>query len=290
MRKTGCGPERKVLMERTLLKLACVQLLPKAAKRDTYAHIRELIGTVPNGTDLVVLPEMWNGPYDSKRFPDFAEPEGGPSMQFLSALAKEKRVYLCGGSIAERDGDRVYNTAYVFDPDGRCVAKHRKMHLFDIDVTGGQRFFESDTLSPGDSPTVFDTPFGKIGVCICYDLRFPELIRLTVDAGAKILLVPAAFNMTTGPAHWELLFRCRAVDNQIFTVGAAPARDGTASYRSWGHSIVCSPWGDVLAEADETECVLSAGLDLGLVDRVRGELPVLRHRRTDLYRLERIRP
>ncbi|MBR0507605.1 MAG: carbon-nitrogen hydrolase family protein [Clostridia bacterium] len=276
-------------MERTLLKLACIQLLPKATKRETYAHIRALVDTVPEGTDLIMLPEMWNGPYDSKRFPDFAEPEGGPSWRFLSALAKERRAYLCGGSIAERENDRVYNTAYVFDPDGICVAKHRKMHLFDIDVKGGQRFFESDTLSPGDSVTVFDTPFGTIGLCICYDLRFPELIRLTVDAGARIILVPAAFNMTTGPAHWELLFRCRAVDNQVFTVGTAPARDETASYRSWGHSIICSPWGEVLREADEKECVLLASLDLALVDRVRNELPVLRQRRTDVYTIQRNR-
>ena len=274
-------------MERNLLRLACIQLLPKPSKRETYAHIRELVDTVPEGTDLIMLPEMWNGPYDAKRFPDFAEPDGGPSRQFLSALAKEKRVYLCGGSIAEREGDRVYNTAYVFDPDGTCIAKHRKMHLFDIDVKGGQRFFESDTLSPGDSVTVFDTPFGRIGLCICYDLRFPELSRLMTDAGARILLVPAAFNMTTGPAHWELLFRCRAVDNQVFTVGTAPARDETASYRSWGHSIVCSPWGEVLAEADEKECVLFAALDLALVDRVRNEIPVLRQRRTDVYTIRR---
>ena len=290
MKKTGRhGRKGRCEMEQTLLKLACIQLLPKAAKRETYAHIRELADTVPDGTDLIMLPEMWNGPYDSKRFPDFAEPEGGPSWQFLSALAKEKRAYLCGGSIAERDGDRVYNTAYVFDPDGNRIARHRKMHLFDIDVTGGQRFFESDTLSSGDSVTVFPTRFGAMGLCICYDLRFPELARLMVDAGAKILLVPAAFNMTTGPAHWELLFRSRAVDNQVYTVGTAPARDPDASYRSWGHSIVCSPWGEVVAQADETERVLLAALDLAVVDRVRRELPVLRQRRTDLYRLERIR-
>ena len=193
---------------------------------------------------------------------------------------------LCGGSIAEREGERVYNTSYVFDPEGRQIAKHRKMHLFDIDVTGGQRFFESDTLTAGNSVTVFDTPFCRIGLCICYDFRFPELARLTVDAGAKVLLVPAAFNMTTGPAHWELLFRSRAVDNQIYTVGVAPARDPDASYRSWGHSIVCSPWGDVLMQADETETVRITALDLDRLERVRKELPVLKQRRTDVYRLE----
>ncbi|MBR3038587.1 MAG: carbon-nitrogen hydrolase family protein [Clostridia bacterium] len=274
-------------MERNTLRIASVQLAKQPTKEETYAHIRALVGAIPDGAaDLVMLPEMWNGPYDARLFPTFAEPDGGPSWQFLSALAKETRVYLCGGSIAEREGERVYNTSYVFDPEGRQIAKHRKMHLFDIDVTGGQRFFESDTLTAGDSVTVFDTPFCRIGLCICYDFRFPELARLTVDAGAKVLLVPAAFNMTTGPAHWELLFRSRAVDNQVYTVGVAPARDPDASYRSWGHSIVCSPWGDVLMQADETETVRITALDLDRLERVRKELPVLKQRRTDVYRLE----
>ena len=275
-------------MKRTV-RIACVQLAQKETKEQTYAHIRALTGTIPDGAaDLIMLPEMWNGPYEAKRFPSFAEVEGGPSWQFLSALAKEKRVYLCGGSIAERENECVYNTSYVFDPEGNMIAKHRKMHLFDIDVAGGQRFFESETLSAGDSVTVFSTPFCKMGLCICYDFRFPELARLMVDAGAEIILVPAAFNMTTGPAHWELLFRSRAVDNQVFTVGTAPARDPDASYRSWGHSIVCSPWGDVLMQADEAETVRVTELDLDRLEQVRRELPLLRQRRTDVYRLEQL--
>lgn len=273
------------------LNIASIQLAQKATKPETYAHIRALLASIPDGAaDLIMLPEMWNGPYEAKRFPDFAEPEGGPSWQFLSALAKERHVYLCGGSIAEREDDRVYNTAYVFDPDGRQIAKHRKMHLFDIDVKGGQRFFESDTLSPGNSVTVFSTPFCKMGLCICYDFRFPELARLMVDAGAKVILVPAAFNMTTGPAHWELLFRQRAVDNQVYTVGVAPARDPAASYQSWGHSIVCSPWGEVLMQADEKESVAITSLDLDRVNEIRRQLPLLSQRRTDVYRLERTEP
>ena len=273
------------------LNIASIQLAQKATKPETYAHIRALFASIPDGAaDLIMLPEMWNGPYEAKRFPDFAEPEGGPSWQFLSALAKERHVYLCGGSVAEREDDRVYNTAYVFDPDGRQIAKHRKMHLFDIDVKGGQRFFESDTLSPGNDVTVFSTPFCKMGLCICYDFRFPELARLMVDAGAKVILVPAAFNMTTGPAHWELLFRQRAIDNQVYTVGVAPARDPAASYQSWGHSIVCSPWGEVLMQADEKESVAITSLDLNRVDEIRRQLPLLSQRRTDVYRLERVKP
>ncbi len=271
------------------LRIASVQLLQKESKQQTYEHIRELVSSIPDGAaDLIMLPEMWNGPYEARLFPTFAEPEGGPTRQFLSDLAKERSVYLCGGSIAEREGDRVYNTAYVFDPKGNQIAKHRKMHLFDIDVKGGQRFFESDTLSPGNSVTTFSTPYCTMGLCICYDFRFPELSRLMVDSGAKVILVPAAFNMTTGPAHWELLFRSRAVDNQIFSVGTAPARDPNASYQSWGHSIVCSPWGEVLMQMDETEGVAITALDLDRLEQVRNELPLLRQRRTDVYRLEQI--
>ena len=274
-------------MEHRYLRIASVQLAQKATKEQTYAHIRALVGAIPNGeAGLVMLPEMWNGPYEAKRFPDFAEPEGGCSWRFLSALARERRVYLCGGSIAERDGERIYNTAYVFDSDGNEIAKHRKMHLFDIDVCGGQRFFESETLSAGSHATVFSTPFCTIGLCICYDFRFPELARLMTNRGAEVILVPAAFNLTTGPAHWEILFRSRAIDNQVYTVGVAPARDPNASYQSWGHSIVCSPWGDVLTQADERETVFIAALDLERVRTVRRELPLLAHRRTDLYRLE----
>ena len=128
--------------------------------------------------------------------------------------------------------------------NGHQIGKHRKMHLFDIDVKGGQYFKESDTLTPGDQVTVFDTEFGKMGLCICYDFRFPELARLMVDEGAQVIIVPAAFNMTTGPLHWELMFRQRAVDNQVYTIGAAPARDLNAGYHSWGHSIAVSPWGE----------------------------------------------
>ena len=271
------------------LRIAGIQLLGKATKEETYEHIRALVSRIPDGAaDLVMLPEIWNGPYEARLFPTFAEPEGGPSWQFLSDLARERHVYLCGGSIAEREGERVYNTAYVFDPDGQQIAKHRKMHLFDIDVKGGQRFFESETLSPGNSVTTFPTPFCTMGLCICYDFRFPELARLMVDQGAKVILVPAAFNMTTGPAHWELLFRSRAVDNQVYTVGTAPARDLSASYHSWGHSIVCSPWGEVLSETDETEGVAITTLDLDRLDAIREQLPLLKHRRTDVYRVERM--
>ena len=185
----------------------------------------------------------------------------------------------------EADGERIYNTSFVFDPAGRQAAFHRKMHLFDIDVKGGQRFMESETFTAGDSVTVFDTPFGKLGLCICFDLRFPELARCMALAGARAIVTPAAFNMTTGPAHWELLFRQRAVDNQLFTLGVAPARDEQGPYVSYGNTILCSPWGEVLARAGSAPALLLADVDLNQNESIRAQLPLLSARRTDVYRL-----
>lgn len=233
--------------------------------------------------DLVCLPEMFACPYETSNFPVYAEKEGGPLWTVLSELAGKFHIYLSAGSMPELDADgNVYNTAYVFDRDGRQIAKHRKVHLFDIDVKGGQRFKESDTLTAGTSSTVFDTEFGKIGLCICYDFRFPELARRMVLEGANLILVPAAFNMTTGPAHWELLFRSRAVDNQVFTFGTAPARDRKSSYHSWGHSIAVSPWGTVLNQLGAKEDIQVTKIDLNLVDQIREQLPLLKQRMDNL--------
>lgn len=241
------------------------------------------------GADMVVLPEMFNCPYDNSCFPAYAEPEGGLCYSQLSQAAEDNHVYIVGGSMPERDeSGRLYNTCYIFDRQGNKIGKHRKMHLFDIDVQGGQRFKESDTLTPGDKVTVFDTEFGSMGAAICYDYRFPELSRLMVEKGAKVIIVPAAFNMTTGPAHWELLFRQRAVDNQVFSIGAAPARDYESSYVSYGNSIAVSPWGDVIGRLDEKEGEMLVDIDMNMVDSVRQQLPLLKHRRLDIYKLTEI--
>lgn len=235
--------------------------------------------------DLVMLGEMFCCPYETKLFPIYAELEEGPVWRELSRLAKKHGVYLAAGSVPERDGEgRVYNTAYVFDRAGRQIGKHRKVHMFDIQVEGGQHFKESETLTPGDKCTVFDTEFGKVGLCICFDFRFPELARKMVLDGARLILVPAAFNMTTGPAHWELMFRGRAVDNQCFVAGTSCARDREAGYVAWGHTLLVSPWGDVIEEMDEREGVMVHDIDLSYADKVRAELPLLSARREEVYR------
>lgn len=250
--------------------------------------------------------EIWASPYATAAFPDYAErmPSAGdtdvsisPSAQVVQEVAKKHGVWIVGGSVPERDeNDKIYNTCLVFDPEGRVVAKHRKVHLFDIDVPGGITFFESETLSAGNSMTSFETPWCPVGVGICYDIRFPAYaMLLRQETGCKILIYPGAFNMTTGPAHWELLQRARALDNQCFVLTASHARteepaDGSGKYphyTAWGHSSVVSPWGQMVATTDEKEDVVVADLDLSLADSSRQSIPISKQARSDLYKIEK---
>lgn len=235
------------------------------------------------GANLALLPEMFNCPYDNSCFPAYGEEAGGETWQFLSNAAKKYRLTLVGGSVPELEGGRIYNTSYIFSPQGVELGRHRKLHLFDIDVPGGQRFRESDTLSPGQQITVVDTEFGPLGVAICFDIRFSELFRVMGQRGAKLILVPAAFNMTTGPAHWELSFRMRALDNQCFVAGCSPARDTEAAYVAYGHSLLCDPWGAVRGALDEKAGVLVREVPLEELEHYRRQIPILMGRRTDLY-------
>lgn len=269
------------------IKIAAIQMPTVADKMENVRTVKTYLEKIKDeNPDFVILPEMFCCPYQTENFPIYAEKEGGPVWQQLSGYAKQYGIYLIGGSMPEKDAEgNVYNTSYIFDREGKQIGKHRKVHLFDIDIKGGQTFKESDTLTAGDSDTVFDTEFGKIGVMLCFDIRFPELSRMMVNDGAKVIFVPAAFNMTTGPAHWELSFRTRALDNQIYMVGCAPARDVSAGYISWGHSIVTDPWGRVTGMLDENEGILLAELDMDYEEQVREELPLLKSRRKDIYQL-----
>ena len=269
------------------IKIAAIQMPTVADKMENVRTVKTYLEKIKDeNPDFVILPEMFCCPYQTENFPIYAEEEGGPIWQQLSGYAKQYGIYLIGGSMPEKDAEgNVYNTSYIFDREGKQIGKHRKVHLFDIDVKGGQTFKESDTLTAGDSDTVFDTEFGKMGVMLCFDIRFPDLSRMMVNDGARIVFVPAAFNMTTGPAHWELSFRTRALDNQIYMVGCAPARDVSAGYISWGHSIVTDPWGRVIDMLDEKKGILLAELDMDYEEQVREELPLLKSRRKDIYQL-----
>lgn len=258
------------------MKVSVVQMKVRGTKEESIKEAeRRIREAAILGADFVVLPEMFACPYETSGFPLYAEGAEGKTVRRLSEAAGKNGVYLVGGSIPERDeAGRIYNASFAFGRDGALLARHRKVHLFDIDIPGGQFFRESDTLSPGEAATVFPTEFGPMGLCICFDIRFPELFREMADQGARVIFCPAAFNRTTGPLHWELLFRARAVDCQLFTVGAAPAADEDASYISYGHSIVVSPWGKVLAQAGEEECILTAGLELSEAEAVRRQIPI----------------
>ncbi|XP_043210645.1 omega-amidase NIT2-like isoform X4 [Amphibalanus amphitrite] len=266
-------------------RLALVQLSVCANKQENLSRAARMVKeATAGGAQMVALPECFNSPYGTQYFGEYAESvPDGPSCKALSEMARDNSVHLVGGSIPERAGETLYNTATVWAPDGSLVAKHRKVHLFDIDIPGKIRFQESETLTAGASLTTFSTPWCRVGLGICYDLRFSDMATLYARQGCDLLLYPGAFNMTTGPAHWELLARARSVDNQVYTALVSPARDTTASYVAWGHSLVASPWGDVVASTEADETVIYADIDLEELKRIRENIPLGKQRRLDLY-------
>ncbi|CAD6992177.1 unnamed protein product [Ceratitis capitata] len=238
---------------------------------------------------LVALPECFNCPYGTKYFRQYSEPiPDGFTSQELSAAAKNHGIYIVGGTIPELDENgSIYNTCTIWAPNGNLITKYRKMHLFDIDVKGGIRFRESETLAAGSDFTVIDIEGHKIGIGICYDMRFEELARVYRNEGCEMLIYPGAFNMTTGPLHWELLQRSRANDNQLYVVTISPARDEEAEYIAWGHSMVVDPWGQILKSASHGEDIVVADIDFELVKEVRTQIPTFKQRRLDMYTTKR---
>ncbi|MBP5749987.1 MAG: carbon-nitrogen hydrolase family protein [Firmicutes bacterium] len=266
------------------MKIALIQMKVGMDKEKNLHKARELVlHAGREGARIAVLPEMFCCPYANEYFPKFAEPVGGLINTELSRMAKDANVTLVGGSFPLEEDGKLYNASFVFARDGSLRASHRKAHLFDIDVEGGQYFRESDVFTPGDQITVFRTAGHTFGLAVCFDIRFPEMFRCMALRGAEAVFVPAAFNMTTGPMHWELSFRMRAVDNQLFTIGVSPAQDKYGVYHPYAHSLVCDPWGKVLADAGENEGVALVDIDLDEVGRVRQQLPILSARKPELY-------
>ncbi|ESK88412.1 nitrilase family protein [Moniliophthora roreri MCA 2997] len=283
--------------------LALVQLGQIGAnKAENLNHAREMVlkaaAAAAKKPDLIVLPECFNSPYGHVHFPVYAEKiafvpgqlynvqkSESESVKMLSSVAKETGSWLIGGSIPERDStdDNIYNTCTVYSPKGDLVALYRKIHLFDIDIPGKIKFKESETLTGGKTMSYFDTEFARIGLGICYDVRFPELASIYARQGCHLLVYPGAFNMTTGPLHWELLQRSRAVDNQIYFSMCSPARDLAAGYHAWGHSMVVDSMGKVLAEALDGEEIIYADIDPTTFEETRKGIPVTTQRRFDVY-------
>lgn len=270
-------------------------ITPGADKAVNLSNTRtKVLEAAKAGASLIVLPECFNSPYGTQYFPKYAETlhpspptrEQSPSFHSLSSIAAEAKAYLVGGSIPELDKEtnKFYNTSLVFSPSGSLIGSHRKTHLFDIEIPGKITFKESEVLTPGNQLTVIDLPeYGKIGLSICYDIRFPEAAMIAARKGAFLLIYPGAFNTTTGPLHWSLLARARAVDNQVYVAMCSPARDLEATYHAYGHSLIANPSAEILSEAQDKEEVLYADLNNESIEGIRKSIPIYTQRRFDLY-------
>ena len=265
------------------IKAACVQLRssedPQENIRAASDLIREAAG---KGATFVATPENTNlmaADGGAKMAKVYAE-SGDPALPAFTDLANRLNIWLLIGSLAiKATNDKAFNRSYLIGPDGRVEARYDKIHLFDVDLANGEKYRESDTVAAGEEACVVTLPWGRIGLTICYDIRFPQLYRNLAKAGAEVLTVPAAFTVPTGQAHWHILLRARAIENACFVV--APAQGGLhANGRStYGHSLIVGPWGDILAEAGVDPGVIVADLDLAEIAKVRARVPALRHDR-----------
>ena len=264
-------------MENTsIIKLAVVQNEQFLEKSSILHSISlQIQEAAKNGAKYVFLGECFNCLYKKDLLHSQSEAfdcETAPTVLFLQELSKSLKIYLFG-SIPEHDPqtNTYYNTAFAFDDSGKLIAKHRKIHLFDIDIPGKITSKESEVFQAGSQITVFQAGLVKIGMAICYDIRFPELSLLMAKKGAQILFYPSAFNQTTGPLHWELLLRARALDNQVFVVGASPARytKDLSVYQAWGHSSVVDPMGKVLKTCGDVPEILYEEINLESVEEIR---------------------
>lgn len=268
--------------------VALVQTDPGPDKAaNVHAALAFVAEAAARGADVVALPETFHcrGPNDVKRAQ--SEPIPGPLSQALSRAAKEHGITLLAGSFNELhdqpDDVRTFNTSLLFGPDGRQIARYRKIHLFDAVIDGKLQPRESSRNRPGDEVVTADTAFGRVGMTICYDVRFPELYRALALAGAKVIFVPSNFTERTGRDHWEVLLRARAIESGSFVVAPATIGNGGGGFEAFGRSLVVDPWGTVIACAPDGEGVTLATLDLDRVDRVRASLPTLHHLRPDAY-------
>lgn len=272
---------------------ACVQMRsgrdPLRNRDDAIELIREAAAA---GADFVQTPEVTNlCERDTKRLREVSQDEERHEvLAGLRQAARETRVWLQIGSLSVRAGEKIANRAYMIDPEGEIVARYDKIHLFDVDLPNGETWRESNTFSGGDRATLVETPWGLVGLSICYDVRFPYLYRAQAEAGAVALTAPACFTRQTGEAHWQVLQRARAIENGAFMISAAQGglhEDGRESY---GHSIIVDPWGRVLAEAGSELGLIMAQIDLALVADARQRIPTLRHTRSFAVDIRRAEP
>ncbi len=264
------------------MRIAAVQMTSGADKQQNLDAATRLIRkAAESGAQFVGVPEnfSWMGPEPERD--QNAETLEGSTLARMATLARELKLTLLAGSVLESGapGGRLYNTSVLFGPEGQRLGVYRKIHLFDVEVGDGQTYRESAAVAPGTEVVVAEAPLGKVGLSVCYDLRFPELYRRHAEAGAVLLTVPAAFTLMTGKDHWEVLLRARAIENQAWVI--APAQQGRhpKDRLTWGHAMVVDPWGLVVARVSEGEGLAMAELDAAYLAKVRKTLPALQHRR-----------
>lgn len=267
-----------------------ISLLQCQSSRDVSANlafIASQLAVLPrkdNEPQLVVLPEcsLLFGGHESQQLEHAGTDHQSTLKTALADLAKQYRVYLIAGTIPMRaDDGRVYSRSYMFDDNGMTLGCYDKLHLFDVDVADGTKTYrESDTFHPGNAITVIDTPFGKVGLAICYDIRFPDLFRALRLAGADFIALPSAFTKVTGEAHWQVLLQARAIETQCFMLGAGQwGQHNEGSRETWGHSMIVDPWGRVIAELPEQCGWVQASVDLSELAKIRQQMPVMGHNR-----------
>ena len=267
------------------IKVAAIQFCPNEEKEENLQFISRLIDTaVENDVDIVVLPEMFNCCGRIEAMIENAEQIPGYTTDFLSEKARRFKICIVCGSIFEKfQKDKVFNTTVIVGRSGEILAKYSKIHLFDVDILNKIRYKESDHVVAGNRLVTANMGQFDAGLVICYDLRFCELFRVLTLKGAKIFFVPAAFTAATGKYHWEPLIKARAIENQVFIVAANQIGTSPNNITCYGKSMIVDPWGRVLAKAKDNENIIYAEVDLSLLETIRAEIPLFKHRRTDLY-------
>jgi nitrilase len=277
------------------MRVSVVQMNAGADKANNIAQAARLIDAAAEADRpaIVSLPEMWTC-LGGDRATKFREAEelpapgsnlpGGPAYEFLRGIAREKRIFVHGGSLGERAGERLFNTTVAFDRTGSEIARYRKIHLFDIVTPDGAGYRESATFGAGTELVTYEADGVRVGCAICYDVRFPELFLRLRQAGAEVIFLPAAFTLQTGKDHWEVLIRARAIETQCWFAAPAawgphPHGGGGEVRHTYGHSVVCDPWGHVVAKVSDGIGWTTARIDRAVTDKVRQDMPVLDHRR-----------
>ncbi len=263
------------------IRIAAIQMVSTPVLEQNFATATRLIRQAASaGAQLVLLPEYWPvmGMHETDKIGHAEQPGGGPIQACMAELAREHRIWLIGGTLpmVAPEADKVLNTTLVFNPAGERIARYDKIHLFGF-TKGDESYDEARTIRPGSQVESFDAPFGKVGLSICYDLRFPELYRAMGDCA--LIVVPAAFTYTTGRAHWEILLRARAIENQCYILAAAQGGKHPNGRRTWGHSMLIDPWGEVKTVLPEGEGLVIGDLEPHHLHDVRESLPALRHRK-----------